>query len=186
MVTRELEILNLPIKGSFVITPKEFRDERGVFLKLYDRDLLKSLNIEPLFVEEYLSISSKGTVRGLHYQLRPWNQSKLVRCVSGAVYDAIVDICRSSETFGVYHSLILSAENKQSIYVPNTCAHGFLALESNSAVSYKADNDYSPQHERGIMWNDKSLGIQWPHMDEYVVSKKDKSWPTFKDAEKFT
>jgi len=186
MISRELEINTLPIKGSFLIAPKEFRDERGTFLKLYDRNGLKSRNVEPLFVEGYLSISSKGVIRGLHYQLRPWSQSKFVRCVSGAVYDVMVDICRSSNTFGKWHSVLLSADNRQGVYVPNTCAHGFLALDSNSVVSYMTDNDYAPQHERGIIWNDTSLAIPWPQMDRYIVSKKDSAWPTFDEAEKFT
>lgn len=185
MIAHDLETENLPLQGAFVIRSKEFYDERGVFLKLYDRNILGSRNVNPLFVEDYTSISKKGVVRGLHYQLAPYSQAKLVHCTRGMVFDAMIDLRRSSNTFGKWHSLILSEDNRLSVFVPRGFAHGYLSMEDSSAVSYRVDNDYAPEYERGIVWNDPSLGIDWPVIDNYVVSEKDLAWPTFERAEKF-
>ncbi len=184
MIRRELEIADLELKDSFIIRPKEFYDERGAFIKIYDRALLKTRNIEPLFPEDYLSISKKGVIRGLHYQLDPHAQAKLVRVVKGKIIDVLVDLRKSSPTFGKWAAVEVSVENKISVYVPRGFAHGFIAMEDDTYVSYKVDNDYAPAHERGIVFDDPQIGIRWPRMD-YILSQKDRSWPGFGKADKF-
>jgi len=185
MTTQDLEVQDLPLEGAFIIKPKEFYDERGAFFKLYNREILKSRDVEPLFAEDYISISKKGVIRGLHYQLAPFAQAKLVRCNRGEVFDVLVDLRKSSRTFGKCASLTLSEENKLSVYVPRGFAHGFLSLADDSILSYKADNDYSTPHERTLLWNDKALGIKWPKLDRYLLSKKDEAGATFEAADKF-
>jgi dTDP-4-dehydrorhamnose 3,5-epimerase len=184
MIRSELGIKDLGVDGAFVISPKVFEDERGSFIKIYDRDLLGRRGVEPVFPEDYYSISKKGVIRGLHYQLDPHAQAKLVRVVKGSVIDVLVDLRKSSRTYGKWDSVVLSEENKLAVYIPRGCAHGFMALEDGSAVSYKADNDYAPGHERGIRWNDPELKIEWPEM-EHIVSAKDAKWPVFAEADKF-
>jgi dTDP-4-dehydrorhamnose 3,5-epimerase len=185
MIRRELETEDLPLKGAFVIKPKIFEDERGVFIKIYDRAILNTRGVEPVFPEDYISISKKGVIRGLHYQLDPHSQAKLVRVVKGSVLDVLVDLRKSSPTFGKWASVTLSEENGLAAYVPRGFAHGYLALEDGTAVTYKVDNDYAQAHERGIRWDDPKLGIRWPKMESYIVSQKDKAWPTFESVEKF-
>lgn len=185
MIKQELEIVDMELKDAFIIRPKEFYDERGTFLKLYNREILKSRNVEPFFAEDYISISKKGVIRGLHYQLDPFAQAKLVRCVRGEVFDVLVDLRKNSSTFGKWKSVILSEENRLSVYVPRGFAHGFLSLVEDSIVSYKADNDYSTAHERTLLWNDKTLGINWPKLDQYLLSKKDEVGMPFNVADKF-
>jgi len=184
MTPAVIVIENLPLGGAFIIKPKEFYDERGTFIKIYDRAILKTKGVEPVFPEDYLSISKKGVVRGMHYQLEPYAQAKLVRVVTGSSFDVIVDMRRSSPTFGKWISVTLSDENRLALFVPRGFAHGFLSLKDDTQVSYKADNDYEPAHERGVLWNDKALGIEWPKMN-YIISSKDKSWPSFEQADKF-
>ncbi len=185
MIKSELEAVNLPLQGAFLIKPKEFYDERGAFHKLYTRKLLESKGVGCFFAEEYLSISKKGTLRGFHYQTGKFGQAKLVRCVHGEVFDVIVDLGEKSPTFGNWYSVRLSEENRLGLYIPRTFAHGFLAMEDGSALLYKADSDYSPQHEAGIIWNDKRLNVAWPKMERYIISEKDGKWPAFDAAPKF-
>lgn len=186
MITRELEIADLGLEGAFLIKPKEFRDERGAFYKLFTRQILESKGIKPLFYEEYLSISRRGVIRGLHYQTEPYVQAKLVQCTRGEIFDVIVDLRKDSKTFGKWESVSLSEENRFSLYVPRGFAHGFLALAEDTEVLYKADNDYAPENELGLLWNDKSLQIAWPNIDGgYLISEKDKKWPNFATAKFF-
>ncbi len=185
MATHELQIEDLPLRGAFIIKPKEFYDERGAFFKVHDREILKSRNVEPLFPEDYFSISKKGVIRGLHYQMDPFSQAKLVRCVKGEVFDVFVDMRKSSMTFGRHTSVILSEKNNLCVYIPRGFAHGVLSLSEDSVVSYKADNDYSQAHERTLLWNDKKLDIEWPSMSNYILSKKDQAGSIFDTADKF-
>ncbi|MEW6722663.1 MAG: dTDP-4-dehydrorhamnose 3,5-epimerase [Candidatus Micrarchaeota archaeon] len=183
-MSRELEAEDLPVAGAFIIRPKEFYDERGAFNKLYTRELLESKGAGCGFMEEYLSVSKKGVLRGLHYQTGRYAQAKLVRCVRGKILDAFVDMSARSPTFGKSFTVELSAENRLGLYVPRTCAHGFLALEEGAEVLYKSDNDYHPEHEAGLRWDDPKIGIAWPKMS-YIISEKDRKWPPFDDAPKF-
>lgn len=184
MIRRELEAESLPIQGAFIIRPKEFEDERGTFYKLYNEELLAPRGAKCNFVEEYLSVSKKGSLRGFHYQTGKFAQAKLVRCVRGEVFDVIVDMDSRSPTFGKWHSVTLSEKNMLGIYVPRTCAHAFLAMKEGSRLLYKADNGYHPEHEAGIIWNDPELNVPWPKM-KYILSGKDRAWPLFRDAPKF-
>jgi dTDP-4-dehydrorhamnose 3,5-epimerase len=184
LIVREIEVEDLPLSGAFVIKPKEFADERGTFLKAFDRDAFASRNLQPSFIEGYLSVSRKGAVRGLHFQLPPYAQAKFIRCIKGTAFLAIVDLRRTSTTFGKWCSVALSEENSLSVYAPREFAAGYLSLAENTLVSYEVDNDYAPEYERGIIWKDKSLAIDWPKLDRYIVSKKDMTWPTFEDAVK--
>ena len=136
------------------------------------------------FVEEYLSVSKKGVLRGLHYQTGAHSQAKLVRCVRGEVLDAIVDLRKSSPTFGKAATALLSENNMLSLYAPRGFAHGFLALTEGASVLYKADNDYAPAHEKGIMWDDPAISISWP-IKNPILSDKDKKWSALKDAQLF-
>lgn len=184
MLKRDLEIIDLDVQDAFLVKPKHFIDERGEFFKFYTRDLLKTRNVVPSFAEEYFSISKKGTIRGMHYQTDPFSQAKFVSCLKGKVLDVIIDMRQSSRTFGKWISVELSGDNIEMLYVPRGFAHGFLSLTENSEVFYKADNDFAPNSERGVLWNDPALNIAWPKMDNYIVSEKDKTWPSFKNAEK--
>lgn len=185
MIVQELTAEDLELEGAFIIKPKIFQDERGTFSKFYTRDILESKHVEPLFAEEYLSVSKKGVVRGIHYQLEPCSQAKFIRCVRGEAFAVIVDLREKSETFGKWDSVMLSERNSIGLYSPRGCGFGFLAMDEGTALLYKADNDYAPDKERGIIWNDKTLGIKWPESDNYLLSEKDKKWPFFKDADKF-
>lgn len=184
MIKRELEAESLPIQGAFIIRPKEFEDERGTFFKLYNEEILSPRGAGSNFVEEYLSISKKGSLRGFHYQSGEFAQAKLVRCVRGEVFDVIVDMDSRSPSFGRWHSVVLSEENMLGLYVPRTCAHAFLATKDMSQLLYKADRGYSPDHEAGFRWDDPALGVAWPKMD-YLLSDKDRRWPSFADAPRF-
>ncbi len=185
MLKRELEILDLPLTDAFIIKPKEFTDDRGTFYKLFNRELLGQRNVSSFFVEDYISVTKKGTIRALHYQLDPYSQAKLITCIAGEVFDVIVDLRKASKTFGKWTSVNLSSENMNSLYVPRGFAHGFIALADDSALLYQVDNDYSVPHERGIVWNDPILNIKWPQIGECVVSEKDSKWPSFEKADKF-
>lgn len=184
MISKQLSISPLPLQGAFLLSPMRFEDERGVFSKLYTRDCLSQMGALPQFVEEYVSVSKKGVLRGLHYQTGAHSQAKLVRCIKGEILDAIVDLRKSSPTFGKAAAALLSEENMLSLYAPRGFAHGFLCLTEGASVLYKADNDYAPAHERGITYDDPALGINW-QIKNPILSQKDKSWPLLKDAQLF-
>jgi dTDP-4-dehydrorhamnose 3,5-epimerase len=184
MIRRDLELEDLPLKGAFVIKPKEFTDHRGTFLKAFDRQVFASRKLQPIFIEDYLTVSRRGVIRGLHYQLPPYAQAKFIKCIRGSVFDVMVDLRRDSPTFGKWCSVVLSEANRLSVFVPRNFATGYLCMVDDTIVSYHVDNEYAPDYERGIVWNDKSLAIDWPKVERYVLSKKDMSWPTFEQAAK--
>jgi len=167
-----------------LVTLKKFGDHRGFFVETYSRRVLAEGGVDIEFVQDNHSLSAtSGTIRGLHYQLPPFSQGKLVRVLRGAVLDVAVDIRRGSPTFGQHVSAILSADNVTMIYVPVGFAHGFETLEPNTEVAYKVTNYYSPQHERAIMWNDLSLNIPWRAKEtDAVLSGKDKIAPLLVNA----
>lgn len=142
--------------------PKVFEDERGFFFESYNRRTLEALGLAVDFVQDNHSRSRRGVLRGLHYQIAPRAQGKLVRVVAGEIYDVAVDLRRSSPTFGRWIGVRLSAENKKQIYIPEGFAHGFLALSPWAEVCYKTTDYYSPVHERCLLWNDPRLNISWP------------------------
>ncbi|WP_088042767.1 dTDP-4-dehydrorhamnose 3,5-epimerase [Bacillus sp. EAC] len=173
-----------PIKDLFVLEPNVFGDHRGWFMETYSESKFTELGINLTFVQDNQSFSAtKGTLRGLHYQLNPKAQSKLVRCTRGSIFDVAVDIRKGSPTFGQWFGIELSAENKKQLLIPQGFAHGFMTLMDDVEVQYKVDELYAPDCDRGIIWNDPSIGIEWPIDIQPVLSEKDEKAPLLKDAE---
>ena len=172
-----------PLKGAFVIELDRHGDERGFFARVFCEDEFKSAGLSTKYVQVNDSLSAaKGTLRGLHYQLEPHTETKLVRCIKGALYDVIVDIRPNSDTFGHHFKVELSSENRRMLYVPRGFAHGFQTVEDDTEALYFVDAAYAPKAERGLRWDDPALGIAWP-MEPTVMSQKDSGWPDF-DAER--
>lgn len=170
------------IDGVFVINPNIIDDQRGYFLETFNkREFNREIgNIN--FIQDNESKSSKGVLRGLHYQKPPFEQAKLVRCIEGEVLDIALDIREGSPTYGLYHFVRLSKKNKKQVFIPRGFAHGFLVLSDIAIFSYKVDNFYSPKHDSGIRWNDDDLNIQWGlHESHIYVSEKDKKLPFFSE-----
>lgn len=180
-----MNFIPLEIPEVVLIRPRVFSDARGYFFEAYNQELFSKNGIRDVFVQDNFSSSSKGTLRGFHYQLPPKAQAKLVRVVQGAALDIVVDIRKKSKTFGKTVSYLLKAESKEMLYVPAGFAHGFCALEDSTEFMYKVSEFYSPEHERGILWSDPDLNVQWPKMN-YILSDKDKIFPRLKEAEIFS
>jgi dTDP-4-dehydrorhamnose 3,5-epimerase len=178
-----VKLIKTIFEDAFLLEPKVFGDHRGFFMESYNEKLFSELGLEFDFIQDNHSLSVEaGTLRGLHYQLNPYAQTKLVRVVRGAIYDVIVDIRKGSPTYGQWQGFILTEENKQQILVPRGFAHGFCTLVKNTEVIYKVDNYYSAEHDRGIQWNDPQLNINWPVANP-ILSGKDTSHPTLVDAD---
>ncbi len=169
-----------------IVTPCKFMDNRGYFSETYNETELKKAGIHGHYVQDNQSLSvAKGSVRGLHFQIQPFAQDKLVRVIRGSILDVAVDIRRHSPTFGQHVTALLSAENGQQIFVPAGFAHGFCTLETNTEVFYKVTNNYSPEHDKGIFWNDPDVGIDWPVSAEHaILSGKDRDHPRLGDLPK--
>ncbi len=176
------EFERLEIPDVILVKPKVFGDERGFFMETYKASEFKKNGIEYDFVQDNHSRSQKGVLRGLHYQLRPMEQGKLVRCVRGRIWDVAVDIRKGSPWFGKWVAVELSEENKLMLWVPPGFTHGFVALEDGTEVVYKVTKEYAPELDRGIIWNDPDIGIEWP-VENPVLSQKDSRLPTLKEAE---
>jgi dTDP-4-dehydrorhamnose 3,5-epimerase len=172
----------LEIPEVILVEPKVFGDERGFFMETYKMLDFASSGIRENFVQENHSHSTKGVLRGLHYQNPPFAQGKLVRVVRGDICDVAVDIRRGSPTYGKWVGVILSEENKNMLYIPEGFAHGFCVLSEIADVIYKTTNVYSPQSEAGIAYNDEDLNIAWP-IGEPILSEKDKRWPALSEAD---
>lgn len=168
----------------FILQPRVFEDERGFFLESYQKERFAAAGISFEFVQDNHSLSQQGVLRGLHYQIRQ-PQGKLVRVISGEVFDVAVDIRRSSPTFGQWMGINLSAENKTMLWIPPGFAHGFYVLSEQAEVLYKATDYYAPQWERAILWNDPALGIRWPAGPAPIVSAKDAAGLPLSQAELF-
>ncbi|MFW5643555.1 MAG: dTDP-4-dehydrorhamnose 3,5-epimerase [Alkalispirochaeta sp.] len=179
------------LQDVFVITPERFRDDRGYFEETFKRSVFEEHGIVSTFVQDNHSTSSAGVVRGLHYQLEPYAQGKLVSVLSGTVWDVAVDLRRSSETFGQHFGVSLSEERGTMLWIPPGFAHGFVALSETVHLVYKCTAEYAPAHERGIRYNDPTLEIPWPERDaegnplKYQLSQKDAELPGLHDAEAF-
>lgn len=172
------------LKGVTVIEPSVNGDHRGWFMEAYNSKLFYDAGIEINFVQDNHSFSAtKGTLRGLHYQLNPRAQIKLVRCTRGAIYDVVVDIRKGSSTYGEWFGVELSEKNKKQLLVPKGFAHGFMTVTNDAEVQYKVDELYSPKDDRGIVWNDSSIGIKWPIDIQPILSDKDKNAPSLNEAE---
>ena len=178
-----LQAIELGLAGIKLITPKRHGDHRGFFSETYSRRSFSAIGIPQEFVQDNHSLSADiGTLRGLHFQLPPFAQDKLIRVCRGRILDVVVDIRKDSPTFGQSLSVELSAEDWNQLFVPIGFAHGFCTLEPDTEVLYKVSNFYSPEHDRGLLWNDPDLGIAWPvAKDKAVLSPKDKTHPCLKD-----
>ena len=172
----------LEISEVVLIEPDVFLDERGFFMETYKYSEFAAHGIKDPFVQENHSRSSGRILRGLHYQRRPKAQGKLVRAVSGEVFDVAVDLRKGSPMYGKWVGMVLSAENKRMLYVPPWCAHGFCVLSEEAEVLYKVTEEYAPEYEAGILWNDSGLGIHWP-INDPILSPRDRAWPAFKEAD---
>ena len=172
----------LEIPEVVLIEPKVFEDGRGFFMETYKMPDFVTAGIKGNFVQENHSRSTRGVLRGLHYQNPPFAQGKLVRVVRGEIFDVVVDIRKGSPTWGQWVGVILSEENKNSVYVPEAFAHGFCVLSEIAEVIYKTTNVYSAESEAGIIWNDEDLNIEWP-VKEPILSEKDEKLPNLKNAD---
>jgi dTDP-4-dehydrorhamnose 3,5-epimerase len=180
-----MEIIKTPISDLLIIKPRVFEDERGFFCETYNEKTFKEAGINLHFCQDNQSRSSYGVIRGLHYQLNPQSQSKLVSVNLGSVWDVAVDLRLSSPTFGQWYGVELTEKNHLQFLIPQGFAHGFSVLSKMALFTYKCDNFYSPALERGIMYNDPALEIDWKiPADKAIISEKDMKRPDFKDAEK--
>lgn len=173
-----------PLKDCFVLTPRIFTDERGTFYETYNEKLFKKVTgIEVDFVQDNQSTSTFGVLRGLHFQVGEMAQAKLVRVVQGKILDIVVDLRKDSETFGKHFSMVLEDIKQEQLFVPRGFAHGFITLSETSKFAYKCDNLYDKASERGIIYNDATLKLDW-HLseEEFIISEKDIELPTFKEV----
>jgi dTDP-4-dehydrorhamnose 3,5-epimerase len=179
-----MNILDTPLEGVKIVEPDVFSDSRGYFFESYNREKMMKSGIENNFIQDNESLSSYGVVRGLHYQLEPFSQAKLVRVVSGAVFDVALDLRKGSTTFGQWFGIELSGENKRQLFIPKGFAHGFSVLSQTAVFSYKCDNQYNKAAERAIRYSDPILNIDWRISGEQqIVSDKDMLAPLFSEAE---
>lgn len=174
----------LSIPDVILITPRIFPDDRGFFLEAYKYSDFSAAGICDMFIQDNHSQSTHGVLRGLHYQLPPMAQAKLVRCIHGAIFDVAVDIRRHSPTFGQWAGCKLSPDTQAMLYIPAGFAHGFFTLTQTAEILYKTTADYSPGHERCIQWNDPAIGIEWG-IDQPILSQKDQQGTLLEAAEVF-
>jgi dTDP-4-dehydrorhamnose 3,5-epimerase len=171
-----------PIDGLYIIEPKVFGDHRGYFMETYNYEDFKSAGLDMVFVQDNQSKSKKGVLRGMHFQTT-YPQGKLVRVIKGEVFDVAVDLRKGSKSYGQWHGVLLSEENKKQFYIPEGFAHGFIVTSEEAEFIYKCTNFYHPEFEGGIAWNDPSVGIKWPleGIEEVLLSEKDKNAPKLND-----
>ena len=177
----KFRFIKTDIDGVIIVEPTSYGDNRGYFMETYQKEDFIAGGIDVDFVQDNQSMSTKGVLRGLHFQIN-YPQSKLVRCIRGEVYDVAVDLRDGSSTYGKYVGVLLSAENKRQFFIPKNFAHGFLVLSDEAEFVYKVDDFYHPNDEGGLMWNDPTIGIDWPIPEgmEIKLSEKDKVHPLFK------
>lgn len=182
----KIKVTECSIKGLYVIEPTVFGDSRGYFVETYNKQDMTEKGLDMDFVQDNQSMSTKGVLRGLHYQ-KKYPQGKLVRVISGEVFDVAVDLRKDSETYGKWHGEILSAENKKQFYISPGFAHGFLVLSETAEFCYKCTDFYHPEDEGGVIWNDPDIGVEWPIKEgmQLNISEKDKLHPAFKDSFRF-
>jgi len=179
-----MKVETTPIKDLLIITPSVFSDHRGYFFESYNSKLFKEHGVTMDFVQDNQSYSQRGVIRGLHYQLEPYAQTKLLRVLQGHIFDVAVDLRKNSPTFGQWFGIELSAENFKQFLIPRGFAHGFSVLSETALVLYKCDNYYNKESERGILYNDEKLSIDWKlNESEIKVSEKDLLHPDFSNAE---
>ena len=181
-----MNFIETKLEGCFIIEPKVFKDERGYFMESFNETVFqKGIGKTIRFVQDNQSFSTKGVLRGLHYQTGEHSQAKLVRVLQGEVLDVVVDIRPDSKTFGEYVSVLLSGENHKQFFVPRGFAHGFLVLSDTATFYYKCDNFYNKESEGGIIYNDKTINIDWQYStDNLIISEKDLILPTIENSKK--
>ncbi len=181
----KIKVTTCGIEGLKVIEPTVFGDSRGYFMETYNYNDYAAAGIDMEFVQDNQSASKKGVLRGLHFQIN-YPQDKLVRVINGEVFDVAVDLRPGSATYGQWHGVVLSAENKTQFFIPKNFAHGFLVLSDYAEFAYKCTDFYHPNDEGGIIWNDKDIQIQWPIPEgmELIMSDKDQKWGTFAEYRK--
>lgn len=181
-----MNVIETEIAGVKIVEPDVWRDARGFFCETYNRQRYFDAGITAEFVQDNESLSMKGVLRGLHWQSAPFGQAKLVRVIRGKVLDVAVDIRKGSATFGKYIAAELSAENARQFFIPRGFAHGYLVLEDNTIFSYKCDNFYNPESERGLKFDDPKIGIKWPDVGvSFILSEKDKYHPSLLDIKAY-
>lgn len=170
------------IKGAFVVEIEKKGDSRGFFARAFCRKELAAHGLNADVCQANIGVNrSRGTLRGLHYQVAPHEETKLVRCTAGAVFDVILDLRPASPSYKKWLGVELTAETRTMLYVPEGCAHGYLTLADDTEIFYLVSEFYSPSAERGLRWNDPAFGIQWPIAKDLVISDKDRSWPDWSD-----
>ena len=171
------------IEGLYVIEPTVFKDERGYFVETYNQNDMKEAGLDMVFVQDNQSMSTRGVLRGLHFQ-KQFPQGKLVRVVRGKVFDVAVDLRSDSKTYGKWFGVELSAENMKQFYIPEGFAHGFLVLSDEAEFCYKCTDFYHPGDEGGLAWNDPEIGVEWPLEEgvNLIISEKDQKWKGLKDT----
>ena len=174
------------IEGLYVIEPTVFKDERGYFVETYNQNDMKEAGLDMVFVQDNQSMSTRGVLRGLHFQ-KQFPQGKLVRVVRGKVFDVAVDLRSDSKTYGKWFGVELSAENMKQFYIPEGFAHGFLVLSDEAEFCYRCTDFYHPGDEGGLAWNDPEIGVEWPLEEgvDLIISEKDQKWKGLKDTFKF-
>ena len=174
------------IEGLYVIEPTVFKDERGYFVETYNQNDMKEAGLDMVFVQDNQSMSTRGVLRGLHFQ-KQFPQGKLVRVVRGKVFDVAVDLRSDSKTYGKWFGVELSAENMKQFYIPEGFAHGFLVLSDEAEFCYNCSDFYHPGDEGGLAWNDPEIGVEWPLEEgvDLIISEKDQKWKGLKDTFKF-
>ena len=177
-----MNLIKTKLDGLVVLKPTVFKDNRGYFMESYNQKNINKLLGNVNFVQDNESESSRGVLRGLHFQKPPYAQAKLVRCLKGSVLDVALDLRKDSKTYGIFETISLTEENKKQLFIPKGFAHGFIVLSKSAILSYKVDNYYNPESESGIIWNDPDLNIDWKiNKNEIIVSEKDKNLPTFNE-----
>lgn len=171
-----MKLVKTKIKDLFILKPTIFEDERGSFIESYNQEKINKIFGQTRFVQDNESESCRGVLRGLHFQIPPYSQAKLVRCIRGEILDVAVDLRKKSKTYGLYEKTLLSYKNKNQLFIPKGFAHGFIVLSRSAIVSYKVDNYYNPEYESGILWSDIDLNIDWEmEQDKIILSLKDKN-----------
>jgi dTDP-4-dehydrorhamnose 3,5-epimerase len=177
-----MNLIKTKLDGLVVLKPTIFKDNRGYFMESYNQKNINKLLGNVNFVQDNESESSRGVLRGLHFQKPPYTQAKLVRCLKGSVLDVVLDLRKDSKTYGIFETISLTEENKKQLFIPKGFAHGFIVLSKSAIFSYKVDNYYNPDSECGILWSDLDLNIDWKiNKNEIIVSEKDKNLPTFNE-----
>ena len=172
-------ITETPLKGAHIVIPERINDERGFFARSWCEREFRKVGLAPRIAQCSISYNRmKGTLRGIHYQLPPFEEDKLVRCTRGAIHDVIIDLRHDSKSYGNHFGVTLTAENRTMLYIPKGFAHGFLTLEDSTEIFYQMSEFYAPDSARGVRWNDPAFAIEWPG-EVLILSEKDRSYPDF-------